>query len=226
MLPNLENKIKTNSQRHDYSGSRYGRLRVISYSHSEKKRGPIWKCQCDCGADCFVVAKELRAGDTKSCGCLYRTQFITHGLSKSAEHKAWTAIKERCYNPNCKSYYRYGGRGIKMCERWLNSFEAFYTDMGPRPSSEHSIDREDTFGNYEPSNCRWATIIEQQNNMRTNVVLEFQGRKATLAEWSRLTGITYTALSTRLDRGWTVERALSQPMEVHNSRTNTTKTSP
>lgn len=191
-------------------GDRYGRLSVISYSYLDVRRGAIWNCKCDCGAECLVAERCLRVGDTKSCGCLRREQRITHGLSESPEYRAWGAMRERCRDPRCKSYYRYGGRGINVCDRWYDSFEAFYEDMGPRPSTAHSVDRIDTFGDYEPSNCRWATIQEQQNNTRANVVVEFQGKRQTLTQWARVLGIKSTTLATRLDRGWTIERALRQ----------------
>ena len=217
MEPRIENRIRTNSQRHDHSGAKFGHLTVEGYSHSERGRGPLWRCICDCGNICFVASKELRTGDTKSCGA--RIHRVKHGLCNSPEYKAWGAIKERCRDPKCKSYYRYGGRGIKVCERWFNSFEAFYADVGPRPSPQHSIDRINTFGDYEPSNCGWATLVEQQNNMRSNVFLEFRGHRMTLMQWAREIGITGKTLSTRLDRGWTVERALTQPLGNYQWRT-------
>lgn len=109
-----------------------------------------------------------------------------HGLSKTRENRIWRGIKDRCYNPNRPEYSRYGARGIKMCDEWKSDFTAFYRDMGLRPSANHSIERINTDGDYEPSNCRWATRIEQQNNMRKNVHVEYGGEVLTLGQlWSK-----------------------------------------
>jgi len=111
-----------------------------------------------------------------------------HGLSKTRENRIWRGIKDRCYNPNRPEYVRYGGRGIKMCEEWKNDFTTFYRDMGVRPSPNHSVERIDTNGDYEPSNCRWATRVEQQNNMRGNVKVKYMGEVMTLGQlWRKTT---------------------------------------
>jgi len=114
---------------------------------------------------------------------------IMHGLSSTREHRIWRGIKDRCYNPNRPEYKIYGGRGIKMCKSWKNDFTAFYKDMGVRPSTNHSIDRIDSEGDYEPSNCRWATRVEQQNNMRKNVFVTYKGDTLTLGQLWRTTGV-------------------------------------
>lgn len=112
-----------------------------------------------------------------------------HGLSKTRENRIWRGIKDRCYNPNRPEYPLYGGRGITMCDEWKNDFTAFYRDMGVRPSPDHSVERKDTNGDYEPSNCRWATRIEQQNNMRGNVKVEYNGEVLTLGQLWRKTDV-------------------------------------
>lgn len=112
-----------------------------------------------------------------------------HGLSKTRENRIWRGIKDRCYNPNRPEYKRYGGRGIKMCDEWKNDFTAFYKDMGNRPSPQHSVDRIDQDGDYEPSNCRWATRVEQQNNMRGNVYVQYGGEVLTLGQLWRKTEV-------------------------------------
>ena len=118
----------------------------------------------------------------------------------------------RCEVPHHHHYYMYGARGIVVCERWRNSFEAFLSDMGLKPSPTHSIDRIDSNGNYEPSNCRWATKIEQANNTRTNRFLEYKGIRKTKAEWARTMGIKIETLNTRMRLGWSVDMALEVPV--------------
>lgn len=131
----------------------------------------------------------------------------------SPTYRTWRSIRIRCLNRNAEIYSRYGARGITICKRWLNSFEAFLADMGERPSPEHSIDRfPDKDGNYEPGNCRWATASEQQNNTSKNRIIEYQGQKRTMAEWSHLTGIAVSTLFNRLNRGWPDEAVIGRPL--------------
>lgn len=155
----------------------------------------------------------LHTGNTQSCGCLRREQQgkqrLTHGLSSSPEYHIWRAIKDRCDNPKMQNYQRYGGRGVRMDPTWRESFEAFYRDMGPRPSAKHSIERRDNAGHYTPENCYWATRIEQGSNKRNNRRLEFRGVTLTVSEWARVIGIPMRTLHARLKAGWSVERALS-----------------
>lgn len=147
----------------------------------------------------------------------------THGetaRSKSRrEYAAWSAMKRRCYSPNVQNYKNYGGRGIRVCVRWVESFEAFLGDMGRRPSSKHSLDRIDVNGHYEPANCRWATAAEQARNRRDNVVLEAHGQKKTQREWCRELGITERLLWRRLRDGLSMEQALSPSAITDNNRT-------
>jgi hypothetical protein len=120
---------------------------------------------------------------------------------KSSEYLAWDHMKQRCFNPNSKNYKHYGGRGIKVCDRWVNSFENFYNDMGAKPSKEHSIDRINNDGNYEPGNCRWATNIEQQRNRTNSRLIKIDGKAKTVSEWAEITGVSKYVIRQRLDKG-------------------------
>lgn len=131
-----------------------------------------------------------------------------HGLANSPEYAVWSAMIARCENLERWNYHRYGGRGIRVCERWRESFAAFYADMGPRPVG-HTIERRDNNGNYEPSNCFWATKQRQANNRRSNVIVVIDGESHTIAEWGRIRGVSHQYISWRLKQGWPIEEALS-----------------
>lgn len=151
----------------DISGRRFGRLVALErVSNHPKSRRTRWKCRCDCGSLVEVVTFNLTQGDTKSCGCLNTDNLRKHGKSYTPEYSVWRGMKQRCLNPKASYYADYGGRGIKVCEKWANDFGEFYKDVGPRPSSQHSLDRIDVNGNYEPGNVRWATAREQARNTR------------------------------------------------------------
>ncbi len=157
------------ANRTDMLGAVHARLTVLRRAGSDRKRQATWLCRCDCGTECVAVGSELRSGHKRSCGCLLRDvagqHSRTHGKSRSDTYTSWVGMIQRCTNPSREKYPSYGGRGIRVCDRWL-SFETFLADMGPRPSRNVSIDRVDVDGDYEPANCRWATRSEQARNTR------------------------------------------------------------
>lgn len=196
-------------------GGKFGRLTVIEKTDKRGSGGAVfWKCLCECGNTKDVSSSCLRTGQTKSCGCLFLDVAtakgkakLTHGMTETRTYKSWGDMKQRCYNPNDTKYMRYGGRGISVCDSWKSSFESFYKDMGEAPDGM-SIDRIDVNGNYEPSNCRWATQKEQQNNRSNNLILEYQSKKYTLQQLCDHFGKNSDKVQQRLKRGDSLERAL------------------
>lgn len=180
----------------DYAGQRFGKLTVGKrVETANKSSGTKVECVCDCGNVTTAYISNMQRGLTKSCGCLQkeavRKARTTHGMKNSSEYVIWFGMKARCYNPKSTHYKDYGGRGITMCDEWKESFEAFYRDMGPRPSPEHTIDRKDGDKGYSKENCRWATRKEQANNRRNGILYEFDGERKTLAEWCDELGLCY-----------------------------------
>lgn len=198
--------------------TRFGRWLVIAYAG---KRGNQhrWTCQCKCGTKHDTDGRFLISGESKSCGCQAienaTKSNTTHGMSYSPEHKAWAAMKDRCYNPKYRWYHRYGGRGIKVCKRWLHSFKNFYTDIGRRPGPEYSVNRKNNDGDYTPTNAVWSTAQDQLNNRKGNRLITWNGQTKTLSEWSRSTGKLPSTLGNRLINGWSVEDALTLPITKH-----------
>lgn len=188
-----------------YIGKTYGRLTVLSLSYNPNTRMYISKCKCECGSVKEYDFNRLRNGNTTSCGCYLRDirgkASITHNMSKSKEYNTWRHIKERCFNKKSEFYDNYGGRGITMCERWKDSFEHFFADMGYAPSSEHSIDRINVNGNYEPGNCRWATDRQQGQNKRATFYITYGGRIKSTCEWEDLLGLKRGRLRAAYKRG-------------------------
>lgn len=143
-----------------------------------------------------------------------------HGMTNIPEYIVWEKMRHRCNNPNNRDYKNYGGRGIKVCDQWNNSFEIFYNDMGQRPSNKHQIERINNDGNYEPKNCKWATKKEQARNRRNNRLIEYKGQNKTLSEWSEILNISYSVLQARIDRyKWTIERSFeTSTQEIKNHK--------
>lgn len=195
-------------------GAQFGRLTVIGdgepFVRSDGRKDRMLLVRCECGTEKTVRQDELKSGGTKSCGCLRGED---HGKANSAEYGVWYGIKKRCTNQNSQNYGDYGGRGITVCERWMNSFVAFLDDMGPRPTSEHSIERENNDGNYEPGNCRWATQLEQGRNKRNNRLFTFYGKTMTLAQWCRISQMSPGTVTSRLKLGWSEKEAFWTPVK-------------
>ena len=198
----------------DITGQKFGRLKVIRIAGKDKHNKYKWLCACECGNTKTILGNSLRDGMTKSCGCLVEERMATmgrkskiHGMINGAEYKSWQSMKARCLNKNNPKYKIYGGRGITICKRWLDSFEKFYADMGKR-SKGKTLDRRNNNGNYCPENCRWASVKEQGRNKRNNVVMTYKGKTLCLVEWAEIIKINPITLRNRLYKGWGVEKVL------------------
>lgn len=189
--------LRKASQAEDLRGRTFGKLTVIDRSSKQDKRKrPFWNCICECGSFAVVAADKLKSGHTSSCGC----KVSKHGMSKSREFSSWKSMKGRCLNPQSPDYHNYGGRGITIIERWVDSFEAFYADMGERPDGM-SLDRIDNEKGYSPENCRWATMQQQRSNSRQNSYVDIEGEVVTKTEAGRRYSISPTMISYREGKG-------------------------
>jgi len=203
----------------DITGQRFARLTVIGRAENATDGTARWKCVCDCGDETVSSGSNLRRGSARSCGCLQkeharRVVSKAHDAVRKYEkrdylYRAWSGIKTRCFNPKCREWHNYGGRGITVAEEWRNDFLAFAAAVGHRPTPDHSLDRIDNNGNYEPGNVRWATRIEQASNRRGNLALLVNGETLTASEAARRVGLPPNKVTQRLRYGWSVERALS-----------------
>jgi len=199
----------------DLTGELYGRI-LITAEGSKKGKERYWKGICQCKDKTVVEIRQgnLRNGTTTSCGCrrkeVAKAGGLKHGMGTTRVYKVWQNIKDRCHNPGSKRYADYGGRGIVVCRRWLDSFENFYQDMGDTPKSM-TLEREDNNAGYSKENCRWATYKEQARNRRNNRMICHNDEVKCLAEWAEDRGLTYSALYGRLERGWSVARSLETP---------------
>jgi hypothetical protein len=200
----------------DRTGQKFGRLLVQSDTGLRANGGSVvWRCLCDCGNQKNASGSSLVAMQTQSCGCWFievaREKGLKkkiHGMTRTTEYRTWSCMKSRCYNDQDKKWDRYGGRGIKIQHDWIDSFEAFYRDMGPKPRGM-TIDRINTNGDYTKDNCRWATQKTQQNNRTNNKILVVNGEAMTMQLASEKYGISSDKVQQRLKRGWTEMQALS-----------------
>lgn len=212
------------AKRKDYSswaGQRYGRLTVTGEEIRMQDGRAKLICVCDCGTVCEVAPGNLRAGNVRSCGCLSKDrshkQLYVHGDTGERLWHIWSGMRRRCEETCNKDYPRYGGRGISVCEEWhdYSIFKEWALSHGY--NDKLTLDRIDSNGNYEPANCRWATAKEQNNNRRSNHILEYNGERHTISQWSELSGVPSKTLLYRINAGWTVEQALYTPVN-HNNR--------
>lgn len=186
-----------------WANQRFGRLYIVSAWAADQVTHAI--CKCDCGTVWTCRVGDIKSGNTSSCGC-YASECKsirakTHGKTDTRAYSIWSDMKKRCLNKKHKSFQNYGGRGITLCQEWAASFDSFISDMGWPPSPSHEIDRMDVNGNYNPSNCRWATRTQNMRNTRRAVVVQYQGQSIHLKELSELTGIKYHTLYYRLRHG-------------------------
>lgn len=184
----------------DISGLKFGNFTAVSFIEVKNKaRNAYWKFLCDCGEFEDICAYDVKSGKRSCCKKCKAKQ--RSSVSKTDEYKIWCDVKTRCTNKNHRSYKNYGGRGISVCKKWLESFDEFMKDLGPRPSKDHSIDRIDYNGNYEPENCRWANHTEQARNKRNNIYVEYEGETMLLVEASEKSGINEACLRARHSKG-------------------------
>lgn len=202
----------------DLTGQVYGKFLVIERATEYGILPVKWLCECECGKEKVVAASHLRMGKTISCGCFkanaLKERSVTHGMSSvgkaTPEYRAWLSIKERCLNPKSKSYYQYGGRGIKVFDEWVNNFIPFYKYVGKRPTSKHSIDRfPNNDGDYEPNNVRWATPIEQASNKRITRFLTHNNVTNHVSGWARILNVHRSSILVHLKNGKTISDIIS-----------------
>lgn len=219
----------------DLTGQKFGRLTAIKDAGRTKNMQVLWLCKCDCGGMTVTQGAHLTSGHTKSCGCLHKEKIRTnnekHGVLKNLYgklpriYRIWARMKQRCMDPKVKEYYRYGGRGISVCKEWLE-FEPFYKwAMANGYRDDLTIDRINNDGNYEPGNCRWVTYQEQVINSTSSKLITYKGETKNIKNWAKTLGIPYTALMHRIRKGWSIERAFTQPIRrVNRERGSLKKT--
>lgn len=205
-------------------GERYNKLLVLE-EVDKSKYNRRFKCLCDCGNITIVAMNNMRSGKIASCGCHKLEQLLlrntTHNQRHTHLYEIWKGIKQRCYNPKHRAYHNWGGRGIKMCEDWKNNFQSFYdwsyangytlNNHYKKENDKLTIDRIDVNGDYCPDNCRWVKRIEQARNTRTNRNLIYKGEELCLSEWCEYLNLNYPTIYSRLNKGWSIERAFETP---------------
>lgn len=208
----------------DLTGQRFGRWVVLERASNTPNGTARWICQCDCGTKRIVIGRDLRNGSSQSCGCLHR-EIAAASSQKFASrdmrlYRIWCAMRKRCNNPKHPFYYVYGGRGIRVCPEWETDFGAFQAwAVSHGYSPELTIDRINNDLGYCPQNCRWASIAEQANNHRNNKTIIYKGKKKTIAQWAKITGISYGTLLSRYNAGWSAEDMLTlQPSTLPRER--------
>jgi hypothetical protein len=202
-------------------GKKFGRLTVVKQEGQDNFNNKCYECLCECGATKIISGASLRRGATQSCGCLHKERAAaycartkkTHGLSQTAEYTAWEGLKQRCLNPANKDYHKWGGRGITVCDEWINSFEQFLSDMGTRPD-KHTLDRRDVNGPYSKDNCRWVTHKTQQRNKRSSRYIEHDNQTLCISEWAEILDVQISAVY----RGLRAGKNLAEIKEYYKAR--------
>ena len=208
----------------DISGMRFGRLVAIKYVGKDMQNLSMWLCICDCGNTATTRASSLKSGSTKSCGCLQKEiaglRTLTHGLSGSHAYcprlyRIWKNMKQRCSNPKSCKYEIYGGNGVSVCDEWME-YEPFHKwAINHGYKKDLTLDRINGDGDYNPTNCRWATYSEQSLNTKQNRYLKYKDRSLTIKEWSDFVGIKYNTLRSRIfTYGWSIKKALETPVRI------------
>lgn len=216
------------------NGDRFGRWTVLEHSNTLKNAAYHSYCKCDCGTTRNVSNSNLVLGKSKSCGCIVveiGKERATHGMSGTNIYQTWHRMIRRCNNPDVERYPHYGGRGIKVCDRWTgeNGFSNFYEDIGDKPEKHYSLGRIDNDGNYELANCRWETPDQQMNNMSRNIIVSYNGLSLTISQWANKLHISYSKLISRYHNGtnppelFDVESKVSKPYTVNGITRLTTE---
>ena len=210
----------------DLTGQKFGRLTVIERAKNTKHGAARWRCKCKCGKETIVIGDELRKGATRSCGCLAKEVTSnrmkggiphnkTHGQTGTPIYKEWSEMKRRCFNSNDTSYHNYGARGITVCKRWRDSFEAFYEYVSKLPhfgEAGYTLNRIDNERDYEPNNVEWADDVTQANNRRNNVLVCYRGKQFTIAQLAKTYNLPYKKLYKRIVIShWNIEQAVNTP---------------
>lgn len=198
-------------------GKKFGRLTILKQDGKDNAGNKRYECLCECGTIKTISGYHIRQGKIQSCGCLHKERASaycartkkTHGLSATPEYHTWESMKQRCLNPNDKDYVKWGGRGITVCNEWIDSFEQFFADMGPRPD-KHTLDRKDVNGPYTKDNCRWITHKQQQRNKRTNVHITYNNESRCIAEWIELLGIPSSTMHYKLRVGKSLDTIINE----------------
>lgn len=199
----------------DLTGRTYGRWYVVCDSGNRRNNKRLWHCKCSCGNTSDVTTGDLNSGKSTSCGCYKIERQTTHGMSNTKLYKVWRAMHDRCYNKNTEAYKNYGNRGITVCDRW-HKFENFLEDMG-EPKNFESIDRINNNGNYEPENCRWATMEDQANNKRNTRFILLNNERKSITAYSGISGINKNTIYARLSNGWDNNKIINTKTKRNNT---------
>lgn len=184
-------------------GDTYGELLIIEeIEERDKNNHVLYRCKCSCGTEKIILGRSLRSGRSSSCGCMASIKKTKHNMNRTTEYKTWSSLKQRCYNKNDSKYKDWGGRGIKVCDRWINSFENFFEDMGYKPSKSHSIERINNDGDYEPSNCIWADKKTQARNRRSSTKILHENKIIDIFLFSEKMNLSVSGARKRIWRNY------------------------